>query len=783
MTTGPPTRPRRWRERFGVRLIPPRRAAQPQRRTQHRRARGARRLVAFVDDDVFVPPGWLDELVEGAARYPDAEAFGGPIRASPRGPPAARAAGARNPRSPRSTSATRTWRPTIVWGANFAVRRSAVERIGQFDETRDRLHGDEEEWLRAAARGRRAGRVPRRRRGWTTAAPRTTRACGRWPEPPTRAGAARGRATAGAGARPSLARELRVLAGCGWHTLRRACPQGLIMGAHSAGACRGGAAAAVTPTLPDPRLPVGRRRRRDRPLAARQAHGRRAGLSARSIGRAGRPAAGSARAQRRRPSACSWSACTGPARCSPRRSRRCARDRHACDVALGSTAAGRRRRSREHTVAEGLAGGKFENLNRVLEAGARHRRCRLAARRRRRRAAAARASSTASSASARRFELDLAQPAQTLRSHSAWRVTRRRPASLVRETRFVEIGPRDGVRAARRRRAAAVPRAALRLGARPALGGAGRRARLATRRRRRAARPPRAGLVAAAYRPAGRARPRRPASSPTAHICRARAPAMSWPCTAPAEVADVRLLFVCPDMRTGGAERHWATLIPALAWRAASSVKLLALADDGAVVRRCERARRAGRVPAPSPAHRPARACGAPCRSGAAFEPDVVVTRGVSGQLVGEAIARRARRRPRAQRAHAAHARRRARTAAAAPARAHPAGRSRVDRVIAVTERQAQPLERARLPARAHRRRAERGVRARRAGDRAPSPRARRDGFAVLCVAGLRPEKRVDLFIEAVGGRAQRQPRVRGLRRRRGAGARASWSGSRTAAA
>jgi hypothetical protein len=26
-----------------------------------------------------------------------------------------------------------------------------------------------------------------------------------------------------------------VLAGCGWHTLRRACPQGLIMGAHSAG--------------------------------------------------------------------------------------------------------------------------------------------------------------------------------------------------------------------------------------------------------------------------------------------------------------------------------------------------------------------------------------------------------------------------------------------------------------------------------------------------------------------------------------------------------------------
>ncbi|MEA2353660.1 MAG: hypothetical protein QOJ14_2074, partial [Thermoleophilaceae bacterium] len=34
---------------------------------------------------------------------------------------------------------------------------------------------------------------------------------------------------------PGLGGELRVLAGCGWHTIRRACPQGLVMGAHSAG--------------------------------------------------------------------------------------------------------------------------------------------------------------------------------------------------------------------------------------------------------------------------------------------------------------------------------------------------------------------------------------------------------------------------------------------------------------------------------------------------------------------------------------------------------------------
>jgi hypothetical protein len=44
------------------------------------------------------------------------------------------------------------------------------------------------------------------------------------------------------------------------------------------------------------------------------------------------------------------------------------------------------------------------------------------------------------------FGLQLAQPAQTLRSHSAWKVARRRPASLARETRFVEIGPVTGFR-------------------------------------------------------------------------------------------------------------------------------------------------------------------------------------------------------------------------------------------------------------------------------------------------------------------------------------------------
>jgi hypothetical protein len=45
-----------------------------------------------------------------------------------------------------------------------------------------------------------------------------------------------------------------------------------------------------------------------------------------------------------------------------------------------------------------------------------------------------------------RLDLALAQPAQTRASHAAWPLTRRRPASLARETRFVEIGPVTAIR-------------------------------------------------------------------------------------------------------------------------------------------------------------------------------------------------------------------------------------------------------------------------------------------------------------------------------------------------
>ena len=43
-------------------------------------------LIALVDDDVYAPPEWLRAMVDGAAAHPEAEAFGGPIRARFEGP-------------------------------------------------------------------------------------------------------------------------------------------------------------------------------------------------------------------------------------------------------------------------------------------------------------------------------------------------------------------------------------------------------------------------------------------------------------------------------------------------------------------------------------------------------------------------------------------------------------------------------------------------------------------------------------------------------------------------
>jgi glycosyltransferase involved in cell wall biosynthesis len=134
-------------------------------------------LLVFVDDDVAVRPGWLGALLAAAdACGEDVGVLTGPIRArfedhrfatcGREGPPITYL-----DLGPADVDAEH------AWGANMAVRRSAIERAGRFDERRE-LYGDEQEWQarwRATAGGSAMSPPPR----WTTAVPATTRASAR----------------------------------------------------------------------------------------------------------------------------------------------------------------------------------------------------------------------------------------------------------------------------------------------------------------------------------------------------------------------------------------------------------------------------------------------------------------------------------------------------------------------------------------------------------------------------------------------------------------------------
>ena len=121
--------------------------------------------------------------------------------------------------------------------------------------------------------------------------------------------------------------------------------------------------------------------------------------------------------------------------------------RHRIQAAFGSMDIAAPSHLAPHTVATGLTGGKFGNLNECYSTVT----------------GSDPVTRTGSDPSwvlvidddvalpphfldrmvgiAEHFELALAQPAQTLASHAAWPVTRRRRGSLVRSSRFVEIGP------------------------------------------------------------------------------------------------------------------------------------------------------------------------------------------------------------------------------------------------------------------------------------------------------------------------------------------------------
>jgi glycosyltransferase involved in cell wall biosynthesis len=191
-------------------------------------------LLVFIDQDVQAPAGWLRAVIAGARSYPDREVFGGPIRARLEGGP--RGCG-REPAPITTLDAGPVDRDVpLVWGANMAIRRAAIEREGRFDE--DLLgRGDEEAWeLMYTARG---GRI-RYLAGAGLDHRRTAADSSMWVL--ARAAYGQGREARRHDRREGKARrlraELRTLAGCAWHTVRRRCGYGIIMGARTAGHLR-----------------------------------------------------------------------------------------------------------------------------------------------------------------------------------------------------------------------------------------------------------------------------------------------------------------------------------------------------------------------------------------------------------------------------------------------------------------------------------------------------------------------------------------------------------------
>jgi len=386
-------------------------------------ARSDGRLVVFVDDDIRAEPGWLAALIDAAEANPGVDVFTGPIR------PALEGGGPRGcgregaPITTLDLGGENT-DARLAWGANMAIRRSALERVGPFDTSIEH-GGDEQEWqerLRADDPGARVMYVARaavdHRR---TAADARLRAL-------ARAAYSRGRASrrfdVKRGIEPSRAAELITLAGCVGHVARHRCPAGLTMVAHSAGRTRELLAAGASPR------PAGE----DFLSGSSGTVGGLDGLRRAAIDEAVNVLEISSGRR-------SWLALAAR-RCPPARRVLVIGVERPEHLALSRRAHRELLRSRHqielHTCPPGGL-GKFENLNRLLAEhpadghdwlilldddielshGFLDRFLFLC----------------------ERFSLKLAQPAHRLNSHAAWPQTRRRPSSVARETCFVEIGP------------------------------------------------------------------------------------------------------------------------------------------------------------------------------------------------------------------------------------------------------------------------------------------------------------------------------------------------------
>jgi GT2 family glycosyltransferase len=426
-------------ERFGARYEPleGRRGLNVARNTGVERSTGA--LVVFVDDDIRASARWLTGLLRAAEEHPEVEVFAGPIRPRLEGHEL-HSCGREPPPITALDLGERDTEARYAWGANMAIRRSALERIGRFDESLEH-GGDEQEWqdrLRAACGGGSgcvlyvADAAVEHRRAGSDARLRAL----------ARAQHVRGRAArrfdARQGRAPSLARELLTLAACTGHVVRRRCPAGATMVAHSAGRLREalrerGRGGAVSP---EPRAAAAALSETPEDFLSGTS-GTVGGVDAvlRELRDRATDGWQLASAQRLR--------IARAARREPPRRRVLVlgieRPAHALMAARAQAELERSRHDVELRIGPAGELGKFENLNGLLGAGGAGEHdwllvidddvelprgfldrfvflC-------------------------ERFSLQLAQPAHRLRSHAAWPQTRRHAGSVVRETAFVEIGP------------------------------------------------------------------------------------------------------------------------------------------------------------------------------------------------------------------------------------------------------------------------------------------------------------------------------------------------------
>lgn len=228
----------------------------------------------------------------------------------------------------------------------------------------------------------------------------------------------------------------------------------------------------------------------------------------------------------------------------------------------------------------------------------------------------------------------------------------------------------------------------------------------------------------------------------------------------------MRLLFLCPDLRTGGAERQWGVLIRGLHERGCD-LGVLCLSGEGPIFAELA----AAGVPVDSAGMRgrtDQAGIRRALRAGLDASPQAVISRGVNAQALAPAIARRTR----AAQIVTEHTPLTA-EGRLLPMRFHQRLITRVlapwvDRVVAVTAAQVEPLTGLGYP----RGRVEvihNGVVA--GEPAAPGGReaVRRelglgaDDVAVLVVAALRPEKRIDLFIAALAAARRVNPSLRGF--------------------